>query len=189
MEGPEVQRCASFLAQAPLDVIIFGGTSATFLNGIGWDRRIIERMAAVTNGIPATTTSTASLDALRAVSARRISIATPYIDPVTERARRFFTENGFEVLTSKGLNLATDHEIGAVPLEQVYEFAKSTCEPRSDALFLSCTNWRTIGAIAALERDLAIPVVTAIQASFWKCLRLARVQEGGAGFGRLFDCP
>lgn len=187
MEGQEVQRCTSFLAQAPLHVIVFGGTSATFLHGIGWDRKVIEQMATVSNGIPTTTTSTASLDALRAVSARRISIATPYLDSVTQRARRFFEQNGFEVLASTGLNLSTDYDIGAISLERVYEFAKSVCHPESDALFLSCTNWRTIGAIAALEADLGIPVVSAIQASFWKCLRLAGVRDGGAGFGELFE--
>lgn len=186
MEGPEVQRCAAFLAQAPLHVIMFGGTSATFLHGIGWDRKVIEQMDEVTHGIPTSTTSTASLNALRAVGARKISIATPYLDVITERAQRFFHDNGFEVLASKGLNLDKDHDIGAVPLESVYEFAKRNCHPESDALFLSCTNWRTVGAIEPLEQDLGIPVISAIQASFWECLRLARVGEGGEGFGRLF---
>ena len=86
MERSEVQRCASFLAQAPLHVIMFGGTSATFLNGIGWDKKVIEQMEEVTHGIPASTTSTAALHALRAVGARKISIATPYLDVITDRA-------------------------------------------------------------------------------------------------------
>jgi maleate isomerase len=189
MEGPEVRRCASFLAQAPLDVIVFGGTSATFLNGIGWDRKVIEQMTEVTQGIPTTTTSTASLNALRAVRARRISIVTPYLDVVTQRAVRFFGDNGFEVLASKGQNLGTDYAIGAVPLEEVYAFAKRHCHPDSDALFLSCTNWRTVGAINALERDLGIPVISAIQASFWECLRIAGVRQDREAFGRLFGCP
>lgn len=187
MEGPEVRRCASFLAQAPLHVIMFGGTSATFLNGIGWDRKVIEQMQTETGGIPASTTSSAVLNALRAVGATKVSIATPYLDVITDRAQRFLEQNGFGVLTSKGLNLDTDHEIGAVPLERVYEFAKRSCHPESDALFLSCTNWRTVGAISALEQDLGIPVISAIQASFWECLQLAKVGEGGEGFGRLFQ--
>lgn len=187
MEGPEVQRCAAFLAQAPLHVIMFGGTSATFLHGIGWDRKVIEQMDEVTHGIPTSTTSTASLNALRAVGARKISIATPYLDVITERARRFFQDGGFEVLASKGLNLDKDYDIGAVPLESVYEFAKRNCHPDSDALFLSCTNWRTVGAIESLESDLGIPVISAIQASFWECLRLAHVVEGGEGFGKVFQ--
>lgn len=187
MEGGEVRRCASFLAEAPLHAIMFGGTSATFLHGIGWDRKVIAQMDEVAHAIPTSTTSTASLNALRAVGARKISIVTPYVDAITERARRFFGDNGFEVVGSKGLNLDKDRDIGAVALEAVYAFAKANCRAGSDALFLSCTNWRTVGAIEALENDLGIPVISAIQASFWECLRLARVGEARTGFGRLFE--
>lgn len=187
MEGSEVRRCASFLAQAPLHAIMFGGTSATFLKGIGWDRQVIEQMASVTHGIPTSTTSTAVLNALRALGVAKLSVVTPYPDAITARARVFLEQNGFRVLASHGLNLDSDHAIGAVPLEQVYDFAKRNCHPEAEALFLSCTNWRTVGAIGALEQDLGMPVVSAIQASFWECLRLARVADGGNGFGRLFQ--
>ena len=187
MEGKEVRRCASFLAQAPLHVIMFGGTSATFLHGAGWDRKVIDQMAAVTHGIPTSTTSTAVLNALTLLGVKKISIVTPYLDAVTARATAFFEASGFGVVSSKGLNLDTDHAIGAVPVAEVYEFAKRNCHPDAEALFLSCTNWRTVGAIEALEKALGIPVVSAIQASFWECLRIANIADGGAGFGRLFQ--
>jgi maleate isomerase len=187
MKGEEVRRCASFLAQAPLHVIMFGGTSATFLHGIGWDRKVIEQMATVANGIPTSTSSSAVLNALTILGAKKISLLTPYLDVVTARASVFLEANGFAVLSSKGLNIGADHAIGAVPLEQVYDFARHNCHLDSDALFLSCTNWRTAGAIDALEKDLGIPVISAIQASFWECLRIAKIGDGGTGFGRLFQ--
>jgi maleate isomerase len=189
MSGDEILQCTSLLASAPLDVIIFGGTSATFLRGRGWDDAVIKRMASVSGGIPVTTTSTASLRALQAVNAKKISIVTPYIDEITARAKVFFEQNGFDVLSAKGLNIETDHAIGGVPLENVYRFAKENCNPDADALFMSCTNWRTVGAIADLECEFGIPVVSAIQASFWDCMRIARVANGGEGFGRLFKTP
>ena len=187
MEGKEVRRCASFLAQAPLHVIMFGGTSATFLKGLGWDRQVIQQMESVTNGIPASAASTAVINALKMLKATKVSIVTPYSDPITERARVFVDASGFKVMSAKGLNIDTDHGIGAVPLEEVYDFAKRNCHPDADALFMSCTNWRTVGAIEALEQDLGIPVVSAIQASFWECLRIAKVNVGGEGFGSLFQ--
>ncbi len=58
-ESVEVERCTQLLATAPLDVICFGGTSASFLHGPGWDERLRARMASVARGIPVTTTSTA----------------------------------------------------------------------------------------------------------------------------------
>ncbi len=115
MEGAEIRRCASFLAEAPLHVIMFGGTSATFLHGIGWDRKVIEQMAAVTHGIPTSTSSSAVLNALKVLAATKVSIVTPYLDVITARARVFLEQHGFSVLSTTGLNIDTDHEIGAVP--------------------------------------------------------------------------
>lgn len=77
------------------------------------------------------------------------------------------------------------HTIGAVPPEHVYRFAKQNCESGADALFMSYTNWHTVGAIQHLEHDRAIPVVSAIQASFWDCLRIANVADGGEGLGSI----
>jgi maleate isomerase len=187
MGGDEVLECTRLLASAPLDVIIFGGTSATFIHGRGWDDAVMERMRTVSNGIPVTTTSTASLRALQTFGAKKISIVTPYLDEITARAQTFFEQNGIEVLSAKGLNINEDHGIGAVSLEEVYRFARQNCDNGADALFMSCTNWRTVGAIQSLEQDLGIPVVSAIQASLWDCLRIALVGEGREGYGTLFE--
>ncbi len=185
----EVERCTELLATAPLHVICFGGTSASFVHGRGWDVAIRERMSKVAHGIPVTTTSTASLAALHAVGARRVVFAGPYIPEVTERGRRFFEANGFEVANAVGLGITEDHALGRVPLEDVYRLARDTDRADADAVFLSCTNFRTIGVLAALEQDLGKPVVSAIQASFWHCLRLAGVGDAVAGYGRLFALP
>ncbi len=185
MGDSETERCVAELAVAPLHAIIFGGTSATFLEGIGWDRTIIERMQGVSGGIPVTTTSTASLEALHMLRVERISVITPYLGEVTERARRFFAGNGYEVLRAEGMEIATDYGIGAVTTEELYAFVRGNAHPDSDAVFISCTNLRTIGALESLEEDLGIPVVSANQASFWGALRLAGVRAKIEGFGQL----
>jgi maleate isomerase len=186
--GP-LEDAAALLAEAPLSCAVFGGTSASFLEGRGFDDTVAARMRAVMGSLPVTTASTAGLLALRSFGARRISFVGPYIPEVTERGRRFFEGNGLDVLSADGMGIAADHEIGAVPLERVYAFARQCVHPDAEALFISCTNLRTIGAIAALEQDLGIPVVTAIQSSFWHALALAGVGERPAGFGRLFSQP
>src|SRR5258708_12286381 len=61
MNSDETERCTAVLAQAPLQSIVFGGTSATFLNGMGYDEHIRARMARVSRGIPVTTPSSAPL--------------------------------------------------------------------------------------------------------------------------------
>ncbi len=185
MEGEEVERCTRELARAPLHVIVFGGTSATFLKGIVWDKEVRSRMETVANGIPATTTSSAVLKALRACGAERVSLVTPYIEEVTERGRNFLEQAGFVVVGAEGMHIKDDHAIGAVTTEQVYDFAREVVKPEADAVFISCTNLRTIGAIAPLEETLGVPVVSAIQASFWDCLRIAGIKDEVDGFGQL----
>lgn len=188
-ESKEIERCTELLAAAPLNVIIFGGTSASFIKGLKWDQVIINRMRQFSNDIPVTTTSTASLNALRKIDAKRIVIATPYIEEVNERARIFFTDNGFEVIDLKGLQLANDHDIGYAPLDVVYNLVKSLPLNKADAVFISCTNFQTVGIIDLLEKEIRIPVISAIQASFWECLRLSGIGTTSVkGYGRLFNC-
>lgn len=187
MESDRVERATADLATAPLHAILFGGTSATFLKGVEWDEHIKSRMAKVANGIPVTTTTSALLAALRATGMRRVTFVGPYLDEVTEIGCRFLQDNGFEVTGRAGMGLSGDFELGEVRLEHVYRLVRETWRPGSDGVFISCTNLRTVGALEALETDLGVPVVSAIQASFWHMLRLAGVRERVTGFGSLFE--
>ena len=187
MEGDQVEEAAGLLAKAPLQAITFGGTSATFLEGMGYDRKVIARMQGAAGGIPASATSTAALKALETLGAKKVSFVGPYIEEVTERGRRFFEENGYEITGAHGMEVLHDPDINAISLERTYAFTKQAAEADADAVFVSCTGLRTIGAIEALEQDLGKPVVSAVQATFWDALRIAGVDERVKGFGSLFD--
>lgn len=54
-----------------------------------------------------------------------------------------------------------------------------------DALVLLCTGLRTIPILEMLEKDIGKPVVSAVQATFWKCLRTIGVNGKMSGYGRL----
>jgi maleate isomerase len=183
-----VTRCTRQLAQAPLHAIVLGGTSASFLGGRDWDERILAVMAEASDGIPVTTAATAVREGLHTLQARRIVIATPYNEDVNECARRYYEQHGFEVLHCTGLGITVDQAISAVPLEQVYALARSSMRAGAEAMMISCTGLRTVGAIAALEHDLGVPVVSSNQACFWHALRLAGVREAVPGFGKLLTC-
>ncbi len=184
----ELERCTAYLARADLGVIAYGGTSATFLHGLAWDQTMQARMRAHSNGIPVTTTSSASIAALRAVGASRISFVSPYVSDIVERGRRFFSSSGFDVLSADGMGIDDDHSIGRIPVEQVYEYAKSCRHADADTIFISCTNLASVAVLGDLERDLGIPVVSAVQSTFWDCLRITGLKDRPVGFGRLFAC-
>jgi maleate cis-trans isomerase len=89
------------------------------------------------------------------------------------------------VLATSSLGFADDHDIGRTSPERVYTQVRELDRPDADAVFISCTNLRTVAILQELEEDLAKPVVSANQASFWEALRLAGIGEPIAGFGRL----
>lgn len=187
-EAPAFEA-ARLLAMAPLDCIVFACTSGSFVGGPGYDEALIRRLEAVTGGIPVTTTTTAVVAGLRALGARRLAVATPYPDDVNRRLRAYFEAVGFEIVSLEGLGCREDREIGAQEPETVYRLAKRVDRPAAEAVFISCTNFRTAAVLAALEEDLGKPVVSANQASLWHALRLAGVQAPVEGYGQLLRLP
>ena len=78
-------------------------------------------------------------------------------------------------------------EIGLISPLEVYRFAKESFSEEADGLFISCTNLRTFEVIELLEKEIGKPVVTANQATFWRSLKLAKVNEKIKGYGRLME--
>lgn len=183
--GARAIDAARLLATAPLDAIVFGCTSGSFLMGPDYDAGLIAELSSVTNSIPVTTTTSAVARALQALDIGKLVIATPYTDDINQRAQDYFAAIGHEVLRTRGLGISTDLEITSQPPEAVYDLARSTWHPEADGMIISCTSLRTIEILRELEADLGKPVISANQASFWASLRMSGVNEEVEGFGRL----
>ena len=184
----EIETGARYLATGKVDVIAYGCTTGSFYRGPGWDR---EMLALITRaaGVPAVATTPSVVEALRAFGARRLSVATPYPEWNNERLRAYLEAQGFEVLNVEGeprAAAAGNQGINDQPPESVVEFAARVCRPEADALLCSCTAWRSVEAVDALERRTARPVVTSNQATIWAALRALGVDHAVRGFGRLF---
>jgi maleate cis-trans isomerase len=167
-----------------LSSIAFACTSISFIRGVGGDIEIIERIEKAV-GVPATTTSTAAVKALRALGATKLAVATPYVDDINIRLKEFLEDHGFRVVAIKGMQLG--HGIGLVSTGEVYRFVKGMHHPDADAIFISCTNFVTVDILDALEQDLGVPVVSANQVTMWEALNLAQVKPRMPGCGVLFS--
>lgn len=176
-------RLARALAGAEAEVVAFACTSASFHRGAGSDRAIREAMEQA-SGVPAVTTSAAVVEALRAVGATRIAVATPYVDWVVAAERAFLAAAGFDVRHIAGLGLAMPRDIHAIAADEVARWARECDRPEADALFVSCTDYAAVPSIARLERELGKPVVTSNQATYWACARRLGV-AARPGYGRL----
>src|SRR5262249_46810242 len=95
---------AHVLASRGAQAIALMGTSLTFYKGAAFNDHLAQSIRDAT-GLPTTTMSTAVVDALHEVSARRIAVATAYNDQVTALLREFLIESGFEVLRCEGMGL------------------------------------------------------------------------------------
>jgi maleate isomerase len=187
MNAPELERAAQLLASAPIDLLCFGGTSASFLHGTAYDHALIEKLKRWAPGPKITTASTATLAALAEVKAGPVALATPYVDEIHQRAIRFLEENGHKVVSSRNLRIDSDQALAEVPPEQVYDLVRSVDTPEATAIFISCTNFWSVAVIEALEKELGKPVVSAVQASFWHSLEVLGVNGAKPGYGSLFS--
>ena len=180
----EMETQARLLASADVDVIVLGATAPSFLKGLGYDRELIQKIESVT-GRKATTTSTALIQAIRHLGARRVVLGSAYDDKVNGIARAFLQASGIEVLATKGLSLVDNLVVGRLAPDTAYDLARQVDRQDADAIGLACTNWQTMDALERIERDLGKPVVSTTQASIWAALRTIGQTEPVGGYGRL----
>ena len=172
------------LASADVDVIVLGATAPSFLKGLGYDREIAQRVTAAT-GKPATTTSTALIEAIRHLKLKRIALGSAYDDKVNGIARAFLEANGLTVVAAQGLGLVENLVVGRLEDATAYELAKKVDRAEAEGIVLACTNWKTMGVIERLERELGKPAVSTTQVSIWAALRVLGERQGIPGYGKL----
>lgn len=179
----QAPQAASLLAHAKPDAICHGCTASGFLKSPEDDLALAARLEAET-GIPTVTSSAAIIQALRALGARRVSVASPYEPWLNERLAGHLEAAGFEIVAIQGL--ATQAH-GSVTSERVHALALEVLRPSTEAIFVSCSNLRTLQSIAPLEAEARVPVVTSNQAALWGTLRRIGDRRCVAGAGRLFE--
>ncbi len=178
-------EAAAKLAEAKPDLILFACTSGSFINGKGYDQMISRKLQTAAGGIPILTTATAILDALQAVSAKKIAFGSPYIDSVNQRAKTYFEENGYQVVAMNGLGLHTDYEIGLETEDSVRKLVFDVNREAADTIVISCTNLKTAPILDELEIMLGKPVISANQAMLWQALRRIGIEDKIADLGSL----
>lgn len=186
-----VERAARELATARPSVILMAGTAGAFNGGPGFDRDLIRRIEDAA-GLPGTTTMTAVMAALDALDVERIAVATSYIPSVDDMLAAALRASGREVVAIRGMGILKSIDMGDLAPEANLAFAREVLRDAegAEACLLSCGNWRTLEAIAPLEAEFGIPVITSNQAGLWQALQMSGIPLGEvAGGGSLFSRP
>jgi maleate cis-trans isomerase len=173
---------AELLAHAKVDAICHGCTASGFLKSPEDD---LAQEAALTrsSGIPTGTSSAAIVRALRAVGATRISVASPYEAWLNDRVQQHLEAAGFTVVAMKGLGTQAH---GSISTDTVRALALEVVRPDTEAVFISCSNFRTLDILAQVEQATGLPVITSNQAALWGTLRAIDDRRIVPGAGRLF---
>lgn len=177
--------CAStLLPDGSLDVISYACTSGSLVMGEDAVHRELNK------GAPdaiATSLIHGVIKALRQVGAKKIVVATPYLDEINEKEAIYLENAGFEVLSISGMNLEKDSDMVRVTPDFIARFARSIDRPDADAVFISCGAIRSLEVVEQIEQSLGKPVICSNQAMIWECLRLAGIDDKITGYGSLLS--
>ena len=165
------------------DIVVFGCTTSSFLEGQQWNKDIVRTMERVTQK-PALTSTDAVVMALKAMQLKRIAVATPYTDDVNQRLAEYLSLEGMEIA-----------RLTAIPYEEAqsessaHRVAQGIDGPDVDGIFISCTDFKTIHVLGLLEKELSKPIISSNQATFWACLRKGGIPDQLQGLGSLLLKP
>lgn len=174
-----VERAADELGSARVGVLTFACTASSFVEGEAGEAGLCRRIEAAGKA-PAVTTSRAVGEALQYLGARRIVVATPYVAELNQLEKTYLEGEGVEVLGIAGMGIVEAFDIGKVAPDEVGAFALAAWKNGADALFISCTNLRTIEALQPLAEELGKPVISSNSATCWASLRSLGISEGAA---------
>jgi arylmalonate decarboxylase len=183
-----IPAAAEQLAEAGADAIELTGTSLTFYRGEAFNQQLCERVRRA-SGLEATTMSNGVIDALKAVGAHRVAVATAYNDEVNQRLRLFLLEHGLHPLVITGMGLEAMEDAHAVGQQHLLEFCAGVhaTAPDADSLLVSCGGLRTLEIIAPLEAVAEVPVISSMPHGLWAGARLAGLSGAAPGHGRLLS--
>ncbi len=180
----ELPRAAGLLPPSlRFDAIGYGCTSGATVIGP-------EKVGALISGAAEVARTTDPLSAVRAglaaLGMRRIGLVSPYIDAVTAPLRAALKEGGVSVVRSVSFDESVEARVARIDPVSVAAAAEKVGKGADvEAVFLSCTNLRTLEVLESIEAVLGKPVISSNQALAWHMARLAGI-EGGPGVGALW---
>jgi maleate isomerase len=163
-----VVAAAELLADAKVDVIVWNGTSASWL---GFERdEALCRSITERTGRPATSAILGLNDLVKRKGVIRLGLVTPYAGDVQERIVANYRGAGVEVVAERHLGLTDNFSFAETTEEEVAGLCRDVARGRPEAIAIVCTNMRGAFAAPALEAELGIPVFDSVAFTLWKAL-------------------
>lgn len=181
------EEAARRVARTEPTCIILGGSPTVVLGGYGSDNVLVERIRNA-SGIRTSAAQSAAVEALRLMGIERLAVATPFPEPFPTLLKDFLTASGFSVLAMNSLE--TEYrKLRLMPLRAGYELARRTFEDAGDAeaIYFPGAPFPVADVIDRLEREVNTTVISSMQCTLWKGLRMSEATDSVRipGYGRL----
>ena len=154
MDG-EIARAASLLPGGRYDGIVYGCTSASAVIG---SERVATAMREGCDAQRVVDPLSALIETCRAHGVRRLGFVSPYVASVSDRLRLALEAAGIAVPYLASFEVGDDWSVVRIAGASVERAARDmAARDDVDAVFLSCTNLRTLPTIERMA-DVGVPV-------------------------------
>ena len=183
MKAGLVASAAMIPTSFNLDVIGYACTSGATMIGPSIVATELQKVHPKTR---VCTPITAVMRALDKMCAKKIGMVTPYIPDVSQEMRNLLIKNGFEISELVSFEVSTEAIVARITADSIKDAVRAAAVAGADAVFVSCTNLRTVDVIYELEDELGIAIVTSNQALAWDMLTSAGISTAQSAVpGRL----
>ena len=185
-------RCALELADARVDVLGYACLVAIMSMGKGYHRvseqRLHGRTVEAGGPAPVVTSAGALVDGLKAIGAKRVSILTPYMKPLTQLVVEYIENEGIEVIDSISLEIPDNLEVGRLDPLAPAEIVKRLNIKGVDAVVASaCVQMPSLASVQIIEDRIGLPVVSSSVSTTFMMLKKLGLQTYAPGFGSLLS--
>lgn len=186
----ESDRCAAELSDAKVDVLGYACLVAIMSMGRGYHCVSQDRLEAVTERegqrTPVVTSAGALIDGLKRLGAKRVAMVSPYVKPLTAMVCDYIEGEEIEVTDRVSLEVSDNIAVGRLDPMNLIDIYKRLDLTRADALILSsCVQMPSLPAIALVEKECGLPVVTAAACTMWAMLTRLGLKTYVPGAGAL----
>jgi maleate isomerase len=167
--------------------VIMGMSAEPFWDGAAGAERLHARMLERTGGVPVIMGSHAVDAAIKAYGGiRKIGIITPYMPVGDRNVRKFFEDQGYEVVHLVGLKSPSPMLIAHESKQRLRDAAIAVADG-VDAIIQAGTNLAFAEVAAIAEFWLDKPVIAINTATYWHALRTMGIMDQKDGFGALLS--
>lgn len=183
MEAVLTQSASMFPAGACLSGVAYGCTSGTAQIGVG---RIAALIRAGVTTPEVTQPVSALIAACQELNVSRIGLVSPYIASVSDVLRNVLAVSGIRITQFTSFNEPVEEKVVRIGPQMIKDAAiEIGSNPDCEAVFLSCTNLRTLDVIDDIEAHIKKPVLSSNQVLAWHLAQSAGFGAGDCTAGML----